>query len=97
MGGIMCATLHTTVLLDKDIPCLKIMSLPMLLDLLDPLTYNTVKRCNRKKQACHFTVTDLWGVVPLDGDILPLVPDFMWVYGKWSNTPDVLRWNSFME
>lgn len=96
MGGIVCITPCSALLPDQTIPRLKTY---MPADTVSSFGTLPLKPCTVRKNAglSAVPITDLQGAAQLASDVLPSAPDILWLYGKWSNTPDVPGWNGFME
>lgn len=81
MGGIQCVTPITAIQREKNIPrIVEIKSAPEVaqLGMVPVLSYSKQKSAGLKS----ITVADLEALRQLPNDVLPTIPDFIWLYGK---------------
>ncbi|CAH2989439.1 unnamed protein product [Chilo suppressalis] len=96
MGGIHCVTPYTSIQREKKIPRIveiKSASVVAQLGMVPVLSYNKHKSAGLQA----ITVADVEALRQLPSEILPTIPDLIWLYGKWSCSVGIPGWNGFME
>lgn len=96
MGGIHCVTPYTSIQREKKIPrIVEINSASEVaqLGMVPVLSYNKHKSAGLQ----GITVADVEALRQLPSEILPTIPDLIWLYGKWSCSVGIPGWNGFME